>query len=261
MSKEIIQQAVSQSSVAAPDARASMQNYIKQMQGEIKKALPSVITPERFTRIVLSALSSNPKLAQTTPQSFLAAMMTAAQLGMEINTPLGQAYLIPFKNKGKLECQFVLGVKGMLDLVYRNENVQMIQAHCVYENDYFSYAYGLNPKLEHIPSVDEHGNRGNMTHVYALYRLSNNGYGFQVMSKRDIDMHAEKYSKAYNSTSSPWVTSYDSMALKTVVKKLLKYAPLKTDVIRAVNTDSSIKNELSVDMSEVVNEIDYEEAA
>ena len=239
----------------------SIADLIKTLEPEIKKALPSVITPERFTRMALSALNNNPQLMECSQMSFLAALMTAAQLGMEINTPLGQAYLIPFKNKGKLECQFVLGVKGMLDLVYRNENVQMIQAHCVYENDYFSYAYGLNPKLEHIPSVDEHGNRGDMTHVYALYRLSNNGYGFQVMSKRDIDMHAEKYSKAYNSTSSPWVTSYDSMALKTVVKKLLKYAPLKTDVIRAVNTDSSIKSELSVDMSEVVNEIDYEEVA
>ena len=76
----------------------TMQQYIRQMQGEIKKALPSVMTPERFSRIVLSALSANPKLAETTPQSFLGAMMTAAQLGVEPNTPLGQAYLIPYWN-------------------------------------------------------------------------------------------------------------------------------------------------------------------
>ena len=68
--------------------KPSMQQYIKQMEGEIKKALPSVITPERFTRIVLSALSTTPALAATTPQSFLGAMMTAAQLGMEPNTCL-----------------------------------------------------------------------------------------------------------------------------------------------------------------------------
>ena len=40
----------------------TMQAYIKKMEGEIKKALPSVMTPERFTRITLSALSTNPKL-------------------------------------------------------------------------------------------------------------------------------------------------------------------------------------------------------
>lgn len=86
-----------------------MQAYIRKMSGEIAKALPSVMTPERFTRIVLSALSTNPKLAETTPSSFLGAMMTAAQLGLEPNTPLGQAYLIPYKNKGVLECQFQIG--------------------------------------------------------------------------------------------------------------------------------------------------------
>ena len=64
----------------APEQK-SMQSYIKSMEGEIKKALPSVITPERFTRIVLSAISVNPKLGSCTPQSFLGARMTSAQLG------------------------------------------------------------------------------------------------------------------------------------------------------------------------------------
>lgn len=83
----------------------SLKGLIKAMEPEIKKALPSVITPERFTRMVFTALSSTPKLQQCTPQSFLGAMMQAAQLGLEPNTPLGQAYLIPYGNV----CQFQLG--------------------------------------------------------------------------------------------------------------------------------------------------------
>ena len=79
------------------------------MEGEIKRALPSVITPESFTRMALSALSTNPKLAACTPKSFLGAMMSAAQLGLEPNTPLGQAYLIPYRNKGVDEVQFQIG--------------------------------------------------------------------------------------------------------------------------------------------------------
>ena len=128
-----------------------MQDYIKKMQGEIAKALPSVLTPERFTRITLSALSTNAKLAETTPQSFLSAMMTAAQLGLEPNTPLGQAYLIPFWNgKNKcLECQFQLGYKGLIDLAYRSGEVSVIQAQIVYENDEFSYSFGLIPVEAH----------------------------------------------------------------------------------------------------------------
>jgi len=131
--------------------------------------------------------------------------------------------------------------------------------HCSCADD-FMYAFGLNPRLEHIPAVDETGSRGEVTHVYALYKLVNGGYGFEVMSKTDIDRHAEKYSKSFASDFSPWRTDYESMAKKTVIKRLLKYAPLRTDVIRAVNTDSSIKSELAVDMSEVVNEIEYDAA-
>ena len=89
--------------------KKTIQQYIKSMEGEIKRALPSVITPERFTRMVLSALSTNPKLAACTPKSFLGAMMSAAQLGLEPNTPLGQAYLIPYRNKGVDDVQFQIG--------------------------------------------------------------------------------------------------------------------------------------------------------
>ena len=96
MANNLIQKATAQAAVKQDSGKTTMQAYIRQMEGEIRKALPAVMTPERFTRIILSALSSNPSLAQTTPQSFLGAMMTAAQLGVEPNTPLGQAYLIPF---------------------------------------------------------------------------------------------------------------------------------------------------------------------
>lgn len=135
MSKENAIQAAQSAQISKKPT--TMQDYIKKMQGEIAKALPSVLTPERFTRITLSALSTNAKLAETTPKSFLGAMMTAAQLGLEPNTPLGQAYLIPFRNHGVLECQFQLGYKGLIDLAYRSGDVSTIQAHTVYANDEF----------------------------------------------------------------------------------------------------------------------------
>jgi recombination protein RecT len=228
--------------------KATMQQYIKQMQGEIKKALPSVITPERFTRITLSALSTNPKLAETTPQSFLGAMMTAAQLGMEPNTPLGQAYLIPFWN-GKtrcLECQFQLGYKGLIDLAYRSGEVSVIQAQIVRENDEFSYSFGLEPALKHIPAMRD---RGAPTHVYAMFRTKDGGYGFEVMSIEDVRAHAQQYSKAFD--TGPWQTNFEEMAKKTVLKRVLKYAPLKSDFLRGVAQDETIKTNISEDMYEV----------
>ena len=230
--------------------------YINRMSGEIAKALPSVMTPERFSRIALSAVSSNPKLAETSPQSFLAAMMTAAQLGMEVNTPLGHAYLIPFRNHGVMECQFQLGYKGLLDLVYRSGDVSTVQAHVVYENDTFEYSFGLEPTLKHIPARKD---RGEATYVYAVFKTKDGGYGFEVMSMEDVKAHAKKYSKAYGSSVSPWATNFEEMAKKTVLKKCLKYAPMKTEFFRGLSRDETISTDIAEDMTEVVAEYPAEE--
>ena len=237
-----IQNATAQA-VQKKEDKPTMQQYVKQMESAIKKALPTVMTPERFTRIVLSALSANPKLAATTPQSFLGAMMTAAQLGLEPNTPLGQAYLIPFKNHGTLECQFQLGYKGLLDLAYRSGEVSVISAQVVYENDEFTYSFGLDPELKHIPAKSE---RGEPTFVYAMYKTKNGGYGYEVMSIDDVRAHAQKYSKSFG--NGPWQTNFEEMAKKTVLKKVLKYAPLKSDFTRGIAQDETIKTEISEDM-------------
>lgn len=235
--------------------KKTMQQYVKAMEGEIKKALPSVITPERFTRMVLSAMSTNPKLTSCTPSSFLGAMMSAAQLGLEPNTPLGQAYILPYMNKGTLEAQFQLGYKGLIDLAYRSGEVEVVQAHIVYENDTFECEYGLEPKLTHTPADKD---RGKPIKVYAVFKTKSGGYGFEVMSMDDVRNHASKYSKAYSSSFSPWKTNFEEMAKKTVLKKVLKYAPLKSDFVRGITQDETIKTEIADDMYSVPNEVVYE---
>lgn len=253
MEKNIISKAAQSSAEPQEKKQKSILDYIKDMTPEIAKALPSVITPERFTRMVTTALSNNRTLLQCTPKSFIGAMMTAAQLGMEPNTPLGQAYLIPYKNHGVLECQFQLGYKGLLDLAYRSGEVTVVQAHTVYANDEFEYSFGLSPTLHHVPAKTD---RGEPVYYYAVFQTKTGGYGFEVMSVEDVRQHAVRYSKAYASASSPWKTNFDEMAKKTVLKRCLKYAPLKSDFARAVAQDATIKTEIAEDMYEVPAE-DY----
>ena len=201
--------------------------------------------------MALSALNTTPKLAECSQMSFLGALMNAAQLGLEPNTPLGQAYLIPYKNKGKLECQFQIGYKGLIDLANRNDNFQTVQARCVYENDAFRYEYGFESKSSPHPSE----RKQRKTDFRICYvETVNGGFGFEVMSKEDIDNHARQFSQSFGSSYSPWKTNYEAMAMKTVIKKCLKYAPLKTDFVMQMSNDESIKSEINVDMSEVVNE-------
>ena len=234
----------------------TLRDYIKSMEGEIKKALPSVLTPERFTRMMLSAVSNTPKLPECTPKSFLAAMMSAAQLGLEPNTPLGQAYLIPFKNKGVLEVQFQVGYKGLIDLAYRSGEVDIIQAQAVHENDEWECEFGIEPKLRHVPADT---NRGEVVRYYAMFRTKTGGYGFEVMPVDDIKAHAQKYSQSFNSSFSPWKSNFDAMAKKTVLKQCLKYAPMKSDFVKAIANDETIKHGLSEDMYSVPDETIHED--
>lgn len=227
----------------------TLQDYVQRMSSQIKLALPANLTPDRFQRIVLTAISSNPKLQECTPQSFLGAMMTAAQLGVEPNTPLGQGYLIPRKNKqGISECTFQLGYKGLIDLAYRSGEIVNIGAYTVYRNDEFHVQFGLNPDITHVPAMT---GRGDPIAFYAYYRTKDGGFGFDVMSVEDVRTHAKQFSESVkHGWSSPWDSNFEEMAKKTVLKKVLKYAPLSTEVASKIGMDETVHDTISANMTE-----------
>lgn len=116
----------------------------------------------------------------------------------------------------------------------------------VYSEDSFTYSFGLEPTLKHVPAASD---RGDPVYVYAVFKTKDGGYGFEVMSIDELRAFAQKYSKAYN--NGPWQTNFEEMAKKTVLKRVLKYAPLKSDFQRGVVQDETIKNEISQDMYSV----------
>lgn len=217
----------------------TVKDYINKYEKYFAKALPAVMSAERFTRIAITAVEKNPDLGACTPSSLMGALLTSAQLGLEVNTPMGEAYLIPYKNyrkNGILECQFQIGYKGLISLAHRSGEFQSIEAHVVRENDTFEYELGLEPKLKHKPAMKD---RGEITWVYAIYKLKSGGFGFEVMSVDDINEFRKKFSKAKNS---PWDTNWEAMAKKTVIKQALKYAPLKTEFVREMTNEDVTLN-------------------
>ncbi len=133
-----------------------------------------------------------------------------------------------------------------------------VRAETVYENDEFEYELGMNPKLVHKPALKD---RGNPIAYYATWKNADlQADGFTVMSHEDILKYAKKYSKAFDSSSSPWQTNFDSMAKKTVIKQALKYAPMNAEVQRMITNDETIKHDISFDMADVKDETDYVDA-
>lgn len=258
--------AVAKTAIKKQAPAVIVKDLIEKRMPDIKKALPSVITAERFTRIATTAVSANPKLAEAcvkSPMTFLGALMTAAQLGVEPNTPLGQAYLIPFNNSRNIngtwvktpEVTFQLGYQGIIDLCYRSGEVTMINAQVVYENDEFEYELGLDQKLRHVPARK---NRGKPIYFYGVFKTKTGASGFQVMSYEDVLEHAKKFSKSYNAKtgkfSGPWESDFNSMAKKTCLLAALKYAPKKSDFVKAIVSDNSVKSDIAADMTSVNND-------
>ena len=225
-----------------------MQQMMKAMAKEIEAALPSMVSSERFQRVALTAFSANPALQKCDPKSFIAAMMQSAQLGLEPNTPLGQAYLIPYGTN----VQFQVGYKGMLELAQRSGKIKTIYAHEVRENDEFDIDYGLEQSLKHKPLLK--GDRGDVIGYYAVYHTIDGGFSFVFMTKEEVNEFAQKKSKTFN--NGPWKTDFDAMAKKTVIKQLLKYAPISIEIQQAIVADTSVKTKIDADMSLVEDESD-----
>lgn len=240
------------------DKPKTLVSWINSMKPEIERALPKHVDADRIARIAITTIRTNKDLQSCEPMSFIAALMQASQLGLEPNTPLGEAYIIPYKDKGVPSARFEVGYKGLLSLAHRTGEYQTIYAMEVYANDEFDYAYGLEPYLTHKPAEEP---EGEPVRYYAVYHLKNGGREFRVWSRKKVEQHADKYSMAFKrGWTSPWKTDFDSMAKKTVLKDLLKYAPKSIEFSRALSMDETIKHEVSDDMSEVPAdyiEIDY----
>jgi recombination protein RecT len=200
------------------------------MRQALKMALPKHVTADRIARVALTAISRNPNLARCTQESFFGSLLSAAQLGLEVNTPLGLAYLIPYK----ADCQLIIGYQGMIELASR-ANVD-VYGDVVREGDLFEYEQGLEQKLVHKPSADEDRDSKPVTHVYAIGTPQSGRPRFVVLSR----VLVEKFRKRSRSASSgPWVTDWEAMAVKTAVRRLFRWLPKSIELQQAIVIDET----------------------
>lgn len=216
-------------------------DYINRMKGEIAKALPKHITADRLARVALTTIRMNPKLQECSVESLLAGIMQAAQLGLEPGL-LGQCYLVPY---GK-EAQFIIGYKGMIDLMWRSGMYKTLFVEVVCENDEFVYERGSEPKLIHKPRIT--GDRGKPIGYYLFAEYQNGGKFWHFMTIQEIERHRAR-SRAKD--NGPWVTDYDAMCRKTVVRDASRWMPMSIELQRQLAQDGLVKREIDTDMTEV----------
>lgn len=192
----------------------------KHNQKAITSLVPEHLTPERLMRVAVNCVAKTPGLQKCTPTSLLQCVMAAAEVGLEPGGVLGQFYLVPMGNVATP----IIGYRGLLELARRSGQIASIRAVVVHEKDRFRMTEGIEQTLDHEPYLE--GDAGPLKYVYAVAKLKDGSVQVEVMSRAQVDAIRAR-SRAGN--SGPWVTDYDEMAKKTVLRRLSKWLPLATE--------------------------------
>ena len=232
----------------------TLRDWLLDKKPAFNQALPAnTVNVDRFMQSAILAIT-NPKmplLSKCSKDSIFRCLREAAAYGLELNGMLGQAYLIPYNEKGVMTCHLQLGYKGLIALARRSNTIKTIAAEPIHENDIFEVELGMGRKLSH--KIDIMKERGEVIGYYCLVELCNGGSQFKVMSKKDVENHRNKFSKAYDpkDSSNIWNKNFDAMALKTVVIQALKLCPISIEAMDAVMKDER------ADLKDVTDDIEY----
>lgn len=228
---------VKQQSIATFLAVDSVKDNIKKIVGDKDT--------QRFISSLVSAVQTNPSLAECTNKSLL----NAALLGQSLNLPqspqLANFYLVPFKNSkaGTTEATFQLGWRGYIALAMRSGQYKKIHVTDIRQGELKAYN-PIEDEYEFVPETDiEKRLQLPVIGYYAFFVLVNGFKKTLYWSKEQMEEHAKRYSQAYRKgwDSSLWKTDFDKMAYKTMLRQLIsKYGPMSVDMEKAYVGDQSV---------------------
>ncbi|RCK68305.1 hypothetical protein DT076_16800 [Desertihabitans brevis] len=225
--------------------KPTLVQIVQRMQPEIARALPKGMDADRVARLALTVIrqsemakakgTSKHSLADCSADSFAGALLTAAALGLEPGVN-GEAYLVPHGR----ECTLIIGYQGMVKLFWQHPMARHIDAQPVYEQDEFSYAYGLEPYLIHKPAL---GDRGQVSHYYAVASLTTGAKVFLVATADEVKKLRSGKVGSNGGIPDPmrW------MERKTMLRQLVKMLPKSTQMLNAVAVDERTGTDLAVE--------------
>lgn len=229
--------------IATTDGKVNtIRTLLESNKAALFAAVPKHMTADRMIRVACTELRKNPVLAECNQRSLIGAIVEASQLGLEIGGVLGQAYLVPYNVKVKgingapdrweKAAQLIPGYRGLVDIARRSGQISTIEARVVHSKDEFEFEFGLEPRLKHRPSTDQ--DPGVAQYIYAIAHLRDGGRQYELMTVREIEAIR---ARSKSSSNGPWVTDWEEMAKKTVLRRLCKLLPVSVEMQRAVALD------------------------
>lgn len=251
---------ITKAASGVPAGKGTFKALVEHCAPQLQAVMPKGFKAERLVQMAVAAYSRTPKLAQCSNTSILSCCLQCATLGMEPSAVdgLGRAYILPYWNKNtkSYEAQFMLGKNGMIELARRSGEVKSIRTQCVYEDDDFEYwedESGVH--FSYRPNLDAVHDEKHMRLVFLSCHLKDGGLVLLVMSKPEIDA-VRKRSQASN--NGPWVTDFEAMAEKTVIRRAFNRGmlPRSVEVANAVAQDESTPVVIDSDGYEVFGQSD-----
>ena len=227
-----------------------IQSLLENRKQQFMQAMPKHISFDKFVRVVMTSLATTPKLLECDKGDLMLKMMHCASLGLQPDGLNGEAYLIPFKNNraGRMDCQMIIGYKGLLKLARQSGELSSINAFVVHENDTLVLDAFRGCSYEQLTS----GDRGEVIGFLgvALFKKqageAEAAYQYRYMSVQDIEdvrdnsqgyQSAKRYAKN-GKINSPWFTHFNAMGEKTVIRRLCKLLPSSVELSNALHIET-----------------------
>ena len=244
------------------------QNNLKAYE---KSVLPNLLSkhniePAQFIQIVMSEIKKNDKLLlafKENPSSLFASILAGAEIGLIPSDMIGEFYIIPRRVDSKMTAMPQIGYKGLVNILLRGGEITKIHTECVYEGDDFQVLYGLEQNIIHKPNFDGERNANTLKFVYAVAKLKNGDYQFQVLSKKEIEkiraLSRYENDLYFNDKKDPQMW----MARKMALVQLSKMLPKDFYSKKAIEMDGALEGGaiLSLDDDNIVKIIQDKKAA
>ena len=247
-----------------PTNKAGLDALAPTVTVEIARGLPGFMrgNADRLIRAMITETTRNTALLECTPASLFGGVIQAAQLGLCIGGPLGEAYLIPFNNtkKGVKEATLIVGYKGFIQLAHRSQMLRRITPGIVRLNDEFTFSRGTTQALNHEP---RRNNREKVTDYYVCIELANGGKDFETFTFDDALEWRDRFATTRNAPQfvrdkSPWYDmahGFHEQACKTLIRKLAKRMPLSVELTQAAGLEEMAEQDIPQVLSAALNEV------
>ncbi len=225
-----------QANLPSTEKRDSLQGLLK--QDSVKKRFEDVLGKKAagFMSSIISATNANTMLSKAEPMSIIRAAAIAAALDLPINPSLGFSHIVPYKKDGEPIAQFQMGWKGFVQLALRTGQYKTINATPVYEGELQS----KNRFTGEMVFDEAKKESDKIVGYVAYFKLINGFEKWLYMGSEEVKAHGKRYSQSYSTPKGKWMTDFESMALKTVIKMLLsKYGVLSIEMQTAILGDQA----------------------